>query len=52
LAKAAAKPLSQILQALTLDPLTVADDPDFLATVGMQRNLPQFVKDGLPPLYA
>jgi hypothetical protein len=48
---AATKPLSQILQPLELDPLTVADDPDFLPVLATQRNLPQFVKDGLPLLY-
>jgi hypothetical protein len=51
-AAVAAKPLSQILQPLELDPLTVADDPDFLPALSTQRNLPQFVKDGLPPLYS
>jgi 5-methylthioadenosine/S-adenosylhomocysteine deaminase len=50
-AAVAAKPLSEILQPLELDPLTVVDDPDFLAALVMQRNLPQFIKDGLPPLY-
>jgi hypothetical protein len=47
----ASKPLSQILQPLELDPLTVADDRDFLRALATQRNLPQFVKDGLPTLY-
>jgi len=47
----AAKPLSQILQPLELDPLSVVDDPDFLPVLAMERNLPQFVKDGLPTLY-
>ncbi len=47
----ATKPLSQILQPLELDPLTVADDPDFLAALATQRNLPQFVKDSLPALF-
>jgi 5-methylthioadenosine/S-adenosylhomocysteine deaminase len=50
-AAVAAKPLSQILQPLKLDPLTVVEDPDFLPALATQRNLPQFVKDGLPPLY-
>jgi len=50
--KAVAKPLSQILQPLELDPLTVADDAEFLQSLATQRNLPQFVKDGLPTLYA
>lgn len=51
-AAVAAVPLSQILTPLKLDPLTVADDPEFLPSLAAQRNLPQFVKDGLPPLYA
>ena len=50
-AAVAAKPLSQILEPLELDPLTVADDPDFLLALATQRNLPQFVKDGLPSFY-
>jgi 5-methylthioadenosine/S-adenosylhomocysteine deaminase len=47
----AAKPLSQILQPLELDPLTAVEDSDFLPALGTQRNLPQFFKDGLPALY-
>ena len=47
----ASKPLSQILEPLKLDPLTVADDGEFLAALATQKNLPQFVKDGLPTLY-
>ena len=47
----ASKPLSQILEPLVLDPLTVADDAEFLAALATQKNLPQFVKDGLPTLY-
>jgi hypothetical protein len=50
-AAVAAKPLSQIVQPLELDPLTVVDDPDFLAALASQRNLPQFIKDKLPGLY-
>jgi 5-methylthioadenosine/S-adenosylhomocysteine deaminase len=50
-AAAPSKPLSQILQPLALDPLSVVDDPDFLAALAQQRNLPQFVKDGLASLY-
>ena len=48
---AVAKPLSQILVPLKLDPLTVADDPDFLPSLATQKNLPQFLKDGLPGFY-
>ena len=50
-AAAVAMPLSQLLKPLKLDPLTVVDDPDFLAGMATQKNLPQFVKDGLPRLY-
>jgi hypothetical protein len=50
-AAAAAKPLSEILQSLKLDPLTVADDPDYLPSLAVQRNLPQFVKDALAAFY-
>ena len=39
------------LKALTLDPLTVADDSDFLDTIGAEKNVPQFVKDGIKDLY-
>jgi hypothetical protein len=48
-AKAPAKPPK--LQPLELDPLTVADDGDFLARVATQKNLPDYVKSGLPHLY-
>ncbi|MEE8599957.1 S41 family peptidase [Euzebya tangerina] len=48
---AAAVPLSQIVTPLRLDPLTVADDPDFLPLIARQGNLPEFVKDHLPELY-
>ena len=48
---AAAKPLSEILQSLKLDPLTVADDPDYLPSLAVQRNPPQFVKDALAAFY-
>jgi cytosine/adenosine deaminase-related metal-dependent hydrolase len=44
-------PLSQILEPLDLDPLTVADDPDFLARLAAARNLPETIKAGLKSLY-
>jgi hypothetical protein len=50
-AAALAVPLSQILKPLELDPLTVADDPDFLTRIAAARNLPAFLKTGLPTLY-
>jgi hypothetical protein len=39
------------LTPLELDPLTVVDDPDFLARVAKEKNLPAFVGQGLPLLY-
>lgn len=48
---AASVPLSALLQPIELDPLTVADDPDFLAAIAMQPNLPVAVRDGLAKLY-
>jgi 5-methylthioadenosine/S-adenosylhomocysteine deaminase len=48
----AAKPLSEILGPLELDPLTVADHrSEFLERVGAERNLPAFVAPGLARLY-
>lgn len=47
---AAAVPLSQLLQALALDPLTVAGDADFVDRLIAQRNLPAHVVDGLRQL--
>lgn len=48
---AAAAPLSEILEPLELDRLTVADDTTFLDRLAAQPNLPDFVKDQLPGLY-
>jgi 5-methylthioadenosine/S-adenosylhomocysteine deaminase len=48
---AAAPPLSTILQPLTLDPLTVADDPGWLKAIEQETNLPGFVRTGLRGLY-
>ena len=47
----AAATLSTILQPITLDPLTVADDPKFLPTIAAQPNLPEAVRAGLAKLY-
>jgi 5-methylthioadenosine/S-adenosylhomocysteine deaminase len=48
---AASVPLSTILQPIDLDPLTVADDPGFLADIARQPNLPEAVRSGLSALY-
>jgi hypothetical protein len=44
-------PLSEVLGPLELDRLTVADDPDWLARIQAQGNLPTFVRNGLRALY-
>lgn len=49
--RAPAIPLSKLLGPLKLDPLTVADDSTFLDRLRQQRNLPDYIKDGLPSLY-
>lgn len=48
---ARAKPLSQTLQPIKLDPLTVADDANFVSTLLGQKNLPGFIVDGLKLAY-
>jgi len=50
-ARAAAAPLSSILQPIKLDPLTVADDNNFLAEIANQTNVPEPVRNGLAALY-
>jgi 5-methylthioadenosine/S-adenosylhomocysteine deaminase len=49
--RALAVPLSQLLEPLELDALTVADDRTFLTRLGRQTNLPPFIKEGLAALY-
>jgi cytosine/adenosine deaminase-related metal-dependent hydrolase len=46
-----AVPLSTVLTPLELDPLTVADDDEFLDAVELQRNLPAAVRTGLRGMY-
>jgi 5-methylthioadenosine/S-adenosylhomocysteine deaminase len=48
---AAAAPLSTILKPITLDPLTVADDGDFLTAIEHQPNVPEPIRNGLRALY-
>jgi len=48
---AAAAPLSTILKPVRLDPLTVADDEQFLDSIEQQPNVPAPVKSGLRSLY-
>jgi len=47
----AAQPLAEYVQPMLLDEPTVADDRQFLRNLAAARNLPEFVKKGLPPLY-
>ena len=49
--RALAAPLSTILEPIALDPLTVADDPDFLGSIATQPNLPAPLRKGLAALY-
>jgi 5-methylthioadenosine/S-adenosylhomocysteine deaminase len=44
-------PLSEILEPIRLDPLTVADDDDFLAQIAAQPNVPAPIKEELARLY-
>ena len=50
-AAAAAPPLSTILKPIHLDPLTVADDENFLDAIEQQPNVPAPIKGGLRDLY-
>lgn len=49
--RAAAVPLSQLLQPIALDPLTVADDTNFLSEIANQPNVPDQIRAGLLTLY-
>ncbi len=49
--RAAAAPLSTILQPIALDPLTVADDANFLLEIANQPNVPAPVRTDLADLY-
>jgi 5-methylthioadenosine/S-adenosylhomocysteine deaminase len=40
------------LIALKLDPITAVDDDDFFKTLAGEKNLPAYVKEGLPLLYS
>ncbi len=42
---------AELVQPMRLEPPTVVDDRDYLAALVRARNLPEFVKLGLPPLY-
>jgi hypothetical protein len=48
---ARAVPLSQLVGPMTLDPLTVADDDNFLDRVEAQTVLPEYVRNNLKGMY-
>ena len=48
---ARAVPLSQLVGPMTLDPLTVADDDNFLDRVEAQTVLPEYVRSNLKGMY-
>jgi hypothetical protein len=43
--------LSTILRAIELDPLTVADDPNYLTRIDSEPNVPAPIRAGLRALY-
>jgi imidazolonepropionase-like amidohydrolase len=43
--------LASYVEPMRLDGITVTDDSNFLRSLVAARNLPEFVKKGLPPLY-
>jgi cytosine/adenosine deaminase-related metal-dependent hydrolase len=47
----AALPLSELLESIELDRLTVVDDRGFLPQIARQSNLPAFLKERLPDFY-
>ena len=49
--RAASAPLSTILKPIELDPLTVADDPNFLSDIANQPNVPEPIRTGLANLF-
>ena len=49
--RAASAPLSTILRPIELDPLTVADDPNFLSDIANQPNVPEPIRAGLANLF-
>jgi 5-methylthioadenosine/S-adenosylhomocysteine deaminase len=49
--EAAAPPISSLLSPIAIDPLTVADDPNWLANIEHEMNLPGCIAPGLRALY-
>lgn len=49
--RAASLPLSMLLEPVAFDPLTVADDRDFLRLIAEQPTLPEAIRSRLAKLY-
>ncbi len=47
----AAQPLSELLEPIGLDPISVSDDGPFFAHVAAEMNVPDRIKEGLSDLY-
>jgi hypothetical protein len=47
----AALPLAAFVEPMELEAITAADDNPFFRKLAAARNLPEFVKKGLPPLF-
>lgn len=43
--------LAEVVQPMTMEGITLADDPLFLAKLADARNVPVFIRVGLPALY-
>ena len=50
-ARPSSTPLSSLLTSIELDPLTVADDPEFLRRIASEPNVPPAIREGLALLY-
>jgi hypothetical protein len=48
---AASTPLADLLVPLTLDPLTVHDDTNFVHTLAQEQNLPKELADHVTDLF-
>jgi hypothetical protein len=46
-----ARPISEVVEPLELDPPTVADDADYFDRLEAQRNLPDFVRFSIRDAY-
>ena len=46
----ASKPLSTLLEPMTLDPLTVADEPGYWARLATLTNIPKPIRDAIATL--